>query len=194
MDIILSSYGIDALDCEVLATGFFQDERPLKGTSGLIDWRLNGLLSRLLRQNKITGEWKETTLLPSRGRIPSKLILLFGLGRIEQYSSSRLRELSPYLINKVKNLKASRICFSFPSGQPYDLDSGKVAALLIEGIVDCLEGEHDPADEEWVRGLALFFMEEETRFREILLGLRSVQSALGEWTKPRILVPSEKRI
>ncbi len=194
MDIILSSDGIDELECEVLVTGFFEDERPLRGTSGWIDWRLNGLLSRLVKEKKITGQWKETTLIPSQGRIPSKLILLFGLGRTQEYSSFRLRELSPYLVNKIKNLKASRIGFSFPSGETYNLDSGKVAALLIEGIADCLHGEHDPADEQWVRALDLFLLEDETRLRELLLGLRSVESALGEWTKPRILVPSEKRV
>jgi uncharacterized OsmC-like protein len=51
MDIILSKERVDVQECDVLVTGFFRDERPLKGSSGLIDWRFNGMLSQLLIEN-----------------------------------------------------------------------------------------------------------------------------------------------
>jgi hypothetical protein len=36
MDVILSTEGIDIQECDVLVTGFFQDERSLKRSSGWI--------------------------------------------------------------------------------------------------------------------------------------------------------------
>jgi hypothetical protein len=62
MDVILSPERIDIQECDVLVTGFFSDERPLRGSTGWIDWRLNGILSRLLIEKRLTGGWKETTL------------------------------------------------------------------------------------------------------------------------------------
>ena len=81
MDVILSKERVDVQECDVLVTGFFKDERPLKGSSGWIDWRLNGMLSRFLMEKKLTGDWKETTLIPSQGRVMPRMILLLGLGK-----------------------------------------------------------------------------------------------------------------
>ncbi|RPJ02778.1 MAG: hypothetical protein EHM36_11990, partial [Deltaproteobacteria bacterium] len=85
MDIILSPERVDVQECDVLVSGFFQDERPLQGSSGWIDWRLNGTLSRILIEKRLTGEWKETTLIPAQGRLMPKLILLIGLGKLKEY-------------------------------------------------------------------------------------------------------------
>ena len=59
MDVILSKERVDVQECDVLVTGFFKDERPLKGSSGWIDWRFNGMLSQFLMEKKLTGDWKE---------------------------------------------------------------------------------------------------------------------------------------
>ena len=105
MDIILSTEGIDEQECDVLVAGFFQDERPLRGSSGWIDWRFNGMLSHFLIEKNLTGGWKETTLIPSQGRVVPSMVLLFGLGKVKEYSYLRLRELSSYLLETLEKLK-----------------------------------------------------------------------------------------
>ena len=114
MDIILSKEGVDVQECDVLVTGFFRNERPLAGTTGLIDWRLNGMLSRLLVEKKLTGEWKETTLIPSQGRVIPRMILLLGLGEVREYSYLRVREVSAHLLETLKKLDALSVCLSLP--------------------------------------------------------------------------------
>ena len=109
MDVILSTEGIDVQECDVLVTGFFQDERPLKGSSGWMDWRLNGMLSRFLIEKRLTGDWQETTLIPSNGRVMPRMILLLGLGKVKEYSYLRVRELSPYLLKTLKKLNTFMI-------------------------------------------------------------------------------------
>src|SRR5260221_14536712 len=52
---------------ELLVAPFFADERPLRGTGGLVDWRLCGRLSRLLAARRVTGALGETPLLPAGG-------------------------------------------------------------------------------------------------------------------------------
>src|SRR4030042_4947115 len=112
MEIILSKEKVDVQECDVLVTGFFRDERPLKGSTGWLDWRLNGMLSQLLIENKLTGDWKEATLIPSRERILPKMILLLGLGEVKRYSYLRLRELSPYLLDTLRKLGWLNVCLS----------------------------------------------------------------------------------
>ncbi|MCC7440410.1 MAG: hypothetical protein IT285_02185 [Bdellovibrionales bacterium] len=42
----------------------FQNERPLQGLAGLLDWRFQGLLSRYIRQGAASGRLGECVYLP----------------------------------------------------------------------------------------------------------------------------------
>jgi len=192
MDTILSKGEVDVQECDVLVTGFFSDERPLTGSTGLIDWRLNGMLSRLLTEKKLTGGWKETTLIPSQGRVMSRMILLLGLGEVREYSYLRVRELSPYLLETLKKLDVLDVCLSFPYEERYNVDCGKLAEVLIEGIADCLDLGGYSFNGEWIKRLRLFFAEGEENFLEILLGLQTAKSILEQRIQIRIFTPSEE--
>lgn len=192
MDIILSKEGVDVQECDVLVTGFFRDERPLAGSTGLIDWRLNGMLSRLLIENKLTGEWKETTLIPSQGRVMPRIILLLGLGETRAYSYLRVRELSAHLLETLRKLDALGVCLSLPYGEHYNVDCGKLIEVLIEGIADCLDLGGRSFHGEWIEKLQLFFAEGEANFLEILLGVETAKSILEERLQIRIFTPSEE--
>ena len=191
MDVILSTEAIDLQECDVLVTGFFKDERPLKGSSGWMDWRLNGMLSRFLIEKRLTGDWQETTLIPSQRRVLPRMILLIGLGRVREYSYLRLRELSPFLLETLKKLNTSNVCLSLPYEESYNVDCGKLAEVLIEGIADCLDLDQYSFNQEWIKSLRLFFAEGEERFSEILLGVQTAQSILEDRLKIRIFAPSE---
>ncbi len=191
MDVILSTEEPDVQKCDVLVTGFFQDERPLKGSSGWMDWRLNGMLSRFLIEKKLTGDWQEKFLIPSQGRVMPRMILLLGLGKLREYSYLRLRELSPYLLEILKKLNTSNICLSLPYEEGCNVDCGKLIEVLIEGIADCLDLDQYSFDQEWIKGLRLFFAEGEDRFPEILLGVQTAQSILEDKLKIKIFAPSE---
>ena len=180
MDIILSKERVDAQDCDILVTGFFRDERPLKGSSGWIDWRFNGMLSQLLIEDKLTGDWKEATLIPSQERILPRMILLLGLGEVKRYGSLRLRELSPYLLDTLRKLGWLNVCLSFPYGDSYHVDCRKIVESLIEGIANNLGHQDAFLEERWTRRLRLFLAEGEEVFSEILSGVQAAKSIFGE--------------
>jgi len=192
MDVILSAQEVDVQECDVLVTGFFEDERPLKGSSGWIDWRLNGTLSRFLIEKRLTGDWQETTLIPSQGRVSPRMILLLGLGKVREYSYLRLRELSPFLLDTLKKLNTSSACLSFPYEESYNVDCGKLAEVLIEAIADCLDLNQYSFNGQWIKGLRLLFAEGGERFPEILLGVQTAKSILEDRLSIRIFAPSEK--
>jgi hypothetical protein len=192
MDVILFTDDVDAQECDVLVTGLFQDERPLQGSAGWIDWRLNGKLSRFLKEERLTGSWKETTLIPSEGRVTPRMILLLGLGSLRDYSYLRLRELAPYMIETLRNIRASRVSLSFPHGENTNVDCGKLTEVLIEGIVDHLDKNPEAPDDEWNRKLSLFFPVDARRFPEILLGVQTAKSILEERHKIRIFIPTKE--
>ncbi|MCX8116384.1 MAG: hypothetical protein N3G78_00450 [Desulfobacterota bacterium] len=189
MDVIVTKERPVEQEGDLLISGFFGDERPLKGTAGLLDWRLNGRLSRLLREGRLTGEWIERTLIPSQGRILPQWILLFGLGSVRAYSYFTVRRLAPTLIQTIGNLKASHICLSLPYGEAYEVDCGKLAEVLLEGFVDHLD--RFPEDRPWMDQLSLSFGEGEDRFSELLFGVQTAKSILSHRLPIRLLTPSE---
>ncbi len=189
MDVVITKGTPEEQEADLLISAFFEDERPLKGTAGLLDWRFNGRLSRLLKEKKLTGEWKERTLIPSQGRILPRMILLFGMGSVRTYSYLTVRQIVPTLGETLRNLKASQICLSLPYGEAYDVDCGKLAEVLLEGFADLLDCI--PTDRPWMENLVLFFGEGEDRFSELLFGVQTAKAILSERLLIRILTPSE---
>jgi hypothetical protein len=89
----------------VLVLPFFADERPLRGAAGLCDWRLCGRLSRMLGQGRVQGGFGEATLYPPGRRLAFPLLLLFGLGPIDQFDERRAREASRRIQEMLPRLK-----------------------------------------------------------------------------------------
>jgi hypothetical protein len=76
--------GLEALDAlgdvDSLCLFVAEDERPLKGVSGYVDWRMCGSLSRILMENFFRGSPGESLLLPTGGRLPMRRIFVVGIG------------------------------------------------------------------------------------------------------------------
>jgi hypothetical protein len=82
---------LDALRSEALSIPFFEDERPLAGALGLVDWRLSGFVSRLILRGRISGRSGECVLVPARPRLSFEKLFLFGLGPRARFDVDVLR-------------------------------------------------------------------------------------------------------
>jgi hypothetical protein len=106
--------GLDVLESESLCLFIGQDERPLTGTPGFADWRLNGGLSRRLLEEFFSGTFKETLLLPSRGLIPPKRIFVIGAGPLAQLDPGKMGELLETAAQMLKKAGAESVALSLP--------------------------------------------------------------------------------
>jgi hypothetical protein len=71
---------LDPLPVDTVCLFVPEDERPLTGAAGYVDWRLCGQLSRLLVDGFFKGTRGESLLLPSNGRIGPPRVVVLGLG------------------------------------------------------------------------------------------------------------------
>jgi hypothetical protein len=76
----LTMEALDQADAEALCLFVSEDERPLTGLAGLVDWRLSGRLSRMIRAGLVIGASGEALLTPPGMRLSFKKLFLFGLG------------------------------------------------------------------------------------------------------------------
>ncbi len=112
IQLVLSSAPLDEVPGKMALATFFEDVRPLQGTMGLIDWRLNGRISELILRGKISGVFSESVIMPSQGRLAADEILLFGLGRRSDLAEQPLESGWDQLINKVSRLRSSGFVIS----------------------------------------------------------------------------------
>ncbi len=87
----LSLEGLDGLSgTEALCLFIREDERPLKGSAGLADWRMCGKLSEVLLDGFFAGHPDEKLLLPTEGRLATPRLFAFGCGLASELSEERL--------------------------------------------------------------------------------------------------------
>ena len=86
-------YGLDRVpDLDAVVCAVALDERPLRGLAGLADWRLCGLLSKQLLEQRYGGRLGEDMLVASRPRLPFDKLFLLGLGRIADLDAALARQ------------------------------------------------------------------------------------------------------
>lgn len=105
---------LDELKSEALALAFFEDERPLRGALGLVDWRLCGQLSRLLVRGRARGALRETVLVPTRPRLPFEKVFLFGAGRVDDLDEARFDEVVEQVLTTLDRARVRASVIGLP--------------------------------------------------------------------------------
>jgi Cytosol aminopeptidase family, N-terminal domain len=85
---------VPAVDAALCAVA--QDERPLRGPAGRVDWRLCGLLSRQLLEQRYVGGLGEDLLISTAPRLPFGRLFLVGLGRGNDLDPAGARKVSTH--------------------------------------------------------------------------------------------------
>ncbi len=139
INLVLSSLPIDEVPGQVALATFFEDIRPLKGSTSLIDWRLNGRLSDLIIQGRLSGQYKESLIMPSQGRMATKDIFLFGLGTSSDVSERKMEDGFSVLIDKLALLKSPDVVVSFG-----DLSKDFMGwRAMLRSFMNSLSAKHD---------------------------------------------------
>jgi len=100
----------DHLDVDLLAMGIFEDSGPLtRGSIGVVDWRLNGFLSKMILNRRFSCQWGETALIPTHQRLNAHQVILFGLGQSKDFTPNLLVKFLKEIIDKSSRIKAGSI-------------------------------------------------------------------------------------
>jgi hypothetical protein len=123
--------GLDVLDVDLLAVAVFQRDRPLPALAGLVDWRLNGQVSRVLGAGRFTGRLGESVLLPCGDRIGAGRFLLFGLGEDHAYTEGRFAEAAEWIWGIASRMLTTSVAMPFPGGHRSGISPRRSARLLV---------------------------------------------------------------
>jgi hypothetical protein len=142
----LSTYeiGLEGLDAlagvDALCLFVAEDDRPLPGTAGYVDWRLSGALSRVLQQGFFTGVKDDWLLVPSDGRIPIPRIFAVGLGARKSLDAGALAKALAGAAQVLGKAKVESVALELPSGG--QLSEAAVAEALQKHFLPAFKGKH----------------------------------------------------
>jgi hypothetical protein len=89
----------------------FENERPLRGMIGYLDWRFNGHFSKLIQEQVLTGSLGETTYIPLLWNNETYSFLVVGAGSLPEHGHRPgfSRELFSLACTKLKTLNLDHI-------------------------------------------------------------------------------------
>lgn len=123
---------LDLAGTEVLAVGLAQGERPPHGVSGLVDWRLAGRVSELIRSGYVEGSVGEVLLIPGRPKLAFDKIVFFGIGFGSAFNETVYATVSGRLLATLEGLKVRSAVVELPGRHLDALAPERAVELLLE--------------------------------------------------------------
>ena len=71
----------DRIPGEVLVVPLFEDQRPLGGPVAVVDWRLDGALTRMILGGELSGRHGEVLAMPANAKFAAPWVMITGGGR-----------------------------------------------------------------------------------------------------------------
>jgi hypothetical protein len=138
MQLNLSTENPDLPKHKCLALGIFADEKPPRGICGFIDWRLNGMISREIKEGRIGGEFAEKIVIPFPRRIGAEILLLFGLGNLSEINYDKLYNAAYSITKSVDGMALNSFAFELYGEGRSNLVTSNIVESMITGIFDFL--------------------------------------------------------
>ena len=123
---------LDGLHAEVLVLPFFEDERPLRGAAGLVDWRLCGALSRTILAGHLVGGLGEKALFAAPAPLRTGGLLLLGLGRSEAFEERSARAACASIADTLRGARTSSVALALPGRSLERLSALRAMQIWLE--------------------------------------------------------------
>ncbi len=150
-----------------------------------MDWALNGLITRLIRDGRVTGEYFESTLILPKKLVACDKLLIFGMGRFEKCLPERIQEVGHKLFNILVNLRVRDISFSFQMPSK-DLPAEIFAESFTKGYILSIT-QQDQDLQEFAEKMNLAVSTDKKLIDKTLLGVQKAKVSLERHFKVMVL-------
>ncbi len=164
---------LDDIEAQCLVLTTFSDDRPLRGLTGLVDWRLNGQLSRLMLSDFVDGHYQEATLSPIEGRLNFGRIVLIGMGKRSEFDAQRFEELCRFCFRTVTRMGIVDFAMTLPGRIGLDVGLRQALAGWRRAMLESFTPEE-------ARDLQLVLLESREIQKEMLEPLRALEREMAE--------------
>ena len=124
------------MERDTLLLGFFSDERPPRGYCGLVDWRLNGLISAEIAGGRISGSFPEKLAIAFPKRLRCSRLLLFGLGPLAALTYDKLYNAGYEMAETANGIGTTDLALPMPAAGRGPLRLDGMTEAMLTGVYD----------------------------------------------------------
>lgn len=135
MEIRTQVQSIERARGDLLVVNEFEGIKKPGGATGAVDKALDGMLSKIAKEEGFTGKEEEIVLFPTFGKIPAKRVLLVGLGNKKDFSHETVRRAAGRTIREAKRVQAKKIVSILHGAGIGGLKPREAACALVEGLL-----------------------------------------------------------
>jgi hypothetical protein len=131
---------VDSLPGDSVVALYFADQRPLVGPAAVLDWRLDGQLTRLLLDGEVSGRAGEHVMLQNNGKLKADWALMIGGGKWHGLCRETHAALVRHMLSVARQAGFRNVSLAF---MPHEEVTGDI---LQQQINDALAAEGEDID------------------------------------------------
>lgn len=135
LDLALEKGDITAVAADTVIVNLFLGVQTPGGATGAVDRALGGAISDLISSGEFKGELNEVAVLHHRGGITARRVILVGLGRREEFTLDRVRQVAGTAARTAREKNARTVATIIHGAGIGGLDPEEAARAVIEGTL-----------------------------------------------------------
>lgn len=112
----------DRLQGEAVVALYFEDQKPLHGPAAVLDWRLDGQLTRMLLDGEIHGLAGEHVLLQGNSKLPVDWVLFVGGGKWHGLCGETHAALVSHILTVARQAGFTELSLAFSAHDEFGLE------------------------------------------------------------------------
>jgi len=125
----------EAASEEVLVLTHCEGEALAKQDAAPLDRALGGALSKLVQSKEFEGKANEVLLFHTQGKVPTKRLVLVGLGKKNEVTIETIRQAMGTVVKRVRQTKVESFSVALPTAMPGRMSWVEVAQAMVEGAI-----------------------------------------------------------
>ncbi|HXG36962.1 MAG TPA: leucyl aminopeptidase [Dehalococcoidia bacterium] len=135
MDIRVESGDITQSPARAIIVNLFQGVTQPGGATGAVDSAMDGAIGQLIAEGEIKGKEGELTLIHTLGKIPSPRVIVAGLGKAEEFSLAKVRNVTASALRFARKAGAETVASVVHGAGAGGLDPQQCAQAIAEGAI-----------------------------------------------------------
>ena len=107
----------DRLPGAALVVPLFEDQRPLAGPAAVVDWRLDGSLTRMILAGELSGRSGERLAMQTNGKFAAPWVLLAGGGQWRNLDRAGYLQLAERLLKLAARAGFNEVALCLPPAE-----------------------------------------------------------------------------
>jgi leucyl aminopeptidase len=133
MKVRVECASLTEIKCDLLVANIFSEVSKPGGATAVVDKKLSGAVTDLIKSGEITGKLGEVNLIHTQGKLPARQVLVVGLGKSSEFDLDKARIAASAAIAEAKRIKAKKVATIVHGAGVGGLALPDAAQAVVEG-------------------------------------------------------------